>query len=728
MFLCKVIVDVAVRQVNHHFSYTSHVYIEKYSRVKVNFGRREVFAILIDCQPTSLNQKELEVQFGYRLGKIISIIDHECVLSDTQIQIVEYLNKHSFTPLINCFKAVLPPSNKLSQQALDFKFKTDTLYHALSHDIKLSSKQQECYDMIKNHDTILRKDLLLHYSSAVIKGCIDKKVIGVSQKRVLHSIDTYHTNQSRNFVLNEEQTKAYHSVITGVVQHYLLHGVTGSGKTEVYIKLCEHYLQQGKQVLILIPEITLSLQLYSRFKHYFEDQVVLLHSKLSINEKNAEYERISQESASIIIGTRSAVFARLDRLALIIVDEFHDDSFSQTTAPRYQIQDIAKLRVELQGAKLLLASATPDIVTYAMMKKGHFESLTLNHKFFEGPKTKCHVIDMKKAYETNQFSVLSNELYDAMKHAFAQGKQVILLINRRGYSLTVICQNCYTIKKCVHCDVALVYHQDTQTYRCHYCDYQEQANSPCHKCHHTHYNYMGIGIQKVEEFCNRMFTDIGILRMDADTTRKKGATLAILDAFKNKKASLLIGTQMVAKGLDFDDVALVGIINADSTLMLPHFCASEKTFQLLVQVMGRCGRRSDDSDVFIQTLHPDHYSIEYALTNDYDAFFEREMNYRKMMKYPPYFQLAKIKISGKHYTQVQDMMFKVHGYLQQSLPSQCYVTKPSESYGIKQKDIHQFELLIKYKFFSQVETTFEELNHFVENKFMLQINIQANEL
>lgn len=727
MYICQVLVDIKARQLDRKFTYLSNKIIPMHSRVRIKFSNRVILGIVLNCELTNFTKSELDDYYGFKLGWIVEIIDNYSVISETQIKIIDYIKMHSFAPLISCYSAVLPATKKLSSSVLSHKSKLEK-YYIVNEFVNLTPKQQECFNYVENSIEITRKELLTVFSNSVIKGCVEKRALLEKERTAVQSIDYCKARQSKSFNLNNHQQKIYDQVISTSKKQFLLHGVTGSGKTEVYIKLSEYYLKEKKQILILIPEIVLSLQLYSRFKEYFSDQVALLHSKLSKSEKAQELARIESCQANIIIGTRSAIFTELSQLSLIIVDECHDDSFQQTTTPRYRIYDIANIICTHKNAKLLLASATPDLYSYALSKRSILKKLELSEKFFSGPKTQTNIIDMKEAFKVNQMSILSNELYDAMKEDFKNGHQVILLVNRRGYAPTVVCQSCSTVKKCKDCDLSLVYHNDSKLFCCHYCGYQESSHAPCIKCQHEQFSYIGVGIQKVEQLCEQLFKDINIERMDADTTRLKGSVVKILDNFKQQKAQLLIGTQMIAKGLDFDNVSTVGIINIDSTLMLPHFSACEKAFQLLVQVMGRTGRRNQESRLFVQTMYPDHYAIKMAVNNDYEAFYQQEMNFRRAMKYPPYFNLCRVKIGAKDLTNAQIQAQSIFVYLNEKLPAQCIVSKPMKSFVNTNKEYEIFEIIIKYKVFEQINLTLIELMSMVNQNFLLQIDNNYNEL
>lgn len=433
----------------------------------------------------------------------------------------------------------------------------------------------------------------------------------------------------------------------------LLHGVTGSGKTEVYLQSIQLCLEQGRQAIVLVPEISLTPQMVERFKGRFGDAVAVLHSRLSSGERFDEWRKIRSHRAQVAIGARSAIFAPFQRIGLIIMDEEHESSYKQEESPKYHARDVAVKRAKQHGAAVILGSATPSLESFAAASRSAASSqqvsgaalLPMPERVGGRPMPEVEIVDMREELREGNRSMFSRKLHAAIGARLERGEQTVLLLNRRGYSTFVMCRSCGHTAACPHCDISLTYHQKTRVLRCHYCGHAEQAPTQCPSCESEHIRYFGTGTQRVEEELAKLFPGIRVIRMDVDTTTEKHAHEKLLKQFGDRQADVLLGTQMVAKGLDFPYVTLVGVIAADTSLHLPDFRAAEKTFQLLTQVAGRAGRHQLEGEVVIQTYTPDHYAITTAQHHDYSAFIQEELRHRSTMGYPPYCRLVLVTMS-----------------------------------------------------------------------------------
>jgi len=502
--------------------------------------------------------------------------------------------------------------------------------------------------------------------------------------------------------LNTDQIKAV-TAITAAVQNkqaqtFLLEGITGSGKTEVYLQTIAQLLEQGKTAIMLVPEIALTPQMVERFKSRLGNAVAVLHSGLSQGEKYDEWRKIERGEAQVVVGARSAIFAPLKNIGVIIVDEEHEATYKQEEAPRYHARDLAIWRGSYHHCPVVLGSATPSLESRARAQKNVYQLLRLNQRAKANAQLPTiDVVDMRTEFAQKQYQTFSKLLQEKIVDRLARKEQIVLLLNRRGYSSFVMCRDCGYVLPCPNCDISLTLHMDTKTMRCHYCGHEEHIPHRRPNCQADKIRYYGTGTQKVEEELHELFPEARVLRMDVDTTRKKGAHEKILTAFGEKKADILLGTQMIAKGLDFPDITLVGVLNADTALNLPDFRSSERTFQLLTQVSGRAGRAEKTGEVVIQTFNPEHYAIQLAQTQDYEDFYQKEMWVRHQSGYPPYFYTVKITCSHPEEQVAAQKMFAIARDLKQELSPQSVLLGPAPSAILRIKNRYYYQLIIKYK-------------------------------
>ena len=445
---------------------------------------------------------------------------------------------------------------------------------------------------------------------------------------------------SQDLKLNSEQSRALELIRKSIDRRqqetFLLHGVTGSGKTEVYLQAIRHAREQDLQAVVLVPEIALTPQTVERFKSRFGNDVAVLHSRLSAGERYDQWRQIRAGKASVVVGARSALFAPFSRLGLIIIDEEHETSYKQSENPKYHARDAARKRCQLEGAVLLLGSATPSVETFYRAEQNELTVLALPERVTGEKLPDVTIVDMRSELKDGNRNPFSRTLQEGIQRGLDAGQQSIIFLNRRGFSTFVLCRECGLVLRCPHCDVSLTYHARSQKLECHYCMHTQKVPDICPQCHSHHIRYFGIGTERVEEEAKKLFPGIRVLRMDMDTTSRKGAHERILSAFRSGKADMLVGTQMIAKGLDFENVTLVGVITADTALNFPDYIAGERTFQLMTQVAGRAGRGSVPGSVVIQTYAPEHYSIRLAKSHDYAGFYKEEIHYRSQLRYPPF--------------------------------------------------------------------------------------------
>jgi len=535
-----------------------------------------------------------------------------------------------------------------------------------------ASQQKKIINYLEKHNKINDEELD-DFSSYSIQSLKKKGLIKIEKKDVtLDQMWNGYSTDSKDVTLNNEQKEAYENIKTAISQNifksFLLFGVTGSGKTEVYIKLIKDALEQDKSALVLVPEITLTTHLASRFKGAFGADIAIWHSNLRQSYRSKIWQKILSREVSVVIGARSALFLPLQNLGLIVLDEEHDSSFKQSgTAPRYHARDAALMRGQKENATVVMGSATPSIESHYNSATQKFEKLELKERHSKASDPEMHVIDLKKNWDSGQkkTNLYTDFLINKIAEKFDRNEQILLLQNRRGYSNVLLCSDCGWTPECKNCDVTLTYHQTNETLVCHYCNYMERVPKKCPECGSSNFIFPGFGTQKAETRLEEIMPELSIQRLDNDTTRKKGALKNIFRRFENHKIDVLIGTQMIAKGLDFHNVTLVGVLNADIGLSLPDFRSRERVFQLLHQVSGRVGRGEIQGEVVIQTFQPDDFTIQCAVTGDIDIFKNREYSERNETNYPPFSRMASIIVSSLNQDRVKDVAQKSAQYLKQ---------------------------------------------------------------
>ncbi|KUP07060.1 primosomal protein N' [Bacillus coahuilensis p1.1.43] len=567
-------------------------------------------------------------------------------------------------------------------------------------------KQQQIVDVFiqENLKELPWKELMekANVSSSSLKSLIEKGILK-EEKREVYRDPFAHRDfvPSKPFPLTNEQAKAIHPILQSIKDNrheaFLLYGVTGSGKTEVYLQSISRVLEEGKEAIMLVPEISLTPQMVTRFKSRFGNKVAVLHSGLSAGEKYDEWRKIQRKEVSVVVGARSAIFAPFGNLGIIIIDEEHETSYKQEENPRYHARDVAMKRGDFHQCPVVLGSATPSLETFARAKKNVYTLLTLPLRMNGGALPSVSIVDMREELREGNRSMFSVELFEKLQLRMEKKEQSVLFLNKRGYSSFVMCRDCGFVLQCPHCDISLTYHRHSNSMKCHYCSYEESVPTTCPECHNEHIRYFGTGTQKVEEELIKLLPGVKIIRMDVDTTSKKGSHERLLGQFEKGDADILLGTQMIAKGLDFPNITLVGVLSADTMLHLPDFRASEKTFQLLTQVSGRAGRHRLPGEVVIQTYTPEHYSIELAGEQNYDDFYQKEMMIRKMGGYPPFYYMVLVTVSHEDLMKVVGVTERVTKFLSSKLTGSSVILGPTASPVPRIKNRYRYQCLLKYK-------------------------------
>ena len=686
-------------------------------RVKVPFGKMELEGFVIEIK----NSSDISVK------DILEVVDDEVILNEELLELGKKIQEDTLSTLISCYQIMLPKALK-AKNGMVINKKFDTYYY-LNKDIvcygKLSASQDRIINLCMEKEYVLRKELV-DISLSSLNTLIKKNIL--LEKKLEHYRLSYNEKIEPKKELTEDQMKVVNEVLLNKGYcPYLLYGVTGSGKTEVYMELIEDALNRGKTSIVLVPEISLTPQMVLRFQKRFGDNIAAIHSALSDGEKYDEWRRIVKGEAKIVIGARSAIFAPLKNIGMIIIDEEHSDSYKQDDSnPRYSAKDVALIRAKYHDCPLIMGSATPSLEAFARAKKGVFKLLELPNRINGKELPKINIIDMNEIIKKTK-GHFSEELLAAISLRLKKKEQVILLLNRRGYSSFVTCKNCGYTFKCPNCDITLTYHKSSRTLRCHYCGYGTKVYDTCPNCHEKSINDLGVGTERIEEELGKLFPESRILRMDFDTTSRKGMHEKMITAFKNQEYDILLGTQIVSKGLDFDNVTLVGVINADTSLNIPDFRSSETTFSLLAQVAGRAGRSTKEGEVIIQTFNPDHYAIQYTKKHDYLGFYNKEMFIRRELKYPPFYYICYLKISGKDSDYIYGEVNKIKKVLENKLEN-TIILGPSPYVIFKLNNIYRYGIILKYKKEDNLREVLDKIiDHYKDNsKLKLDINFNPS--
>ena len=716
----NVIIQYGNKAVDREYTYiVPDIFINKIKighRVKVLFNNREIEGFVVSLFNSYSDE--------YELNKIISLVDEEPILNEEMLYLAKEICDKTLCSRISSYQVMLPKALKASETTnIGIKYNR---YIMLNVSLEEASEYiNKCrYDNQKNilNEVIEKGKVLLKNKISGIDTLINKGIIKFEYEN-MYRYNASASGRYKVVTLNDDQKKVVNSVSLNEHDTYLLYGVTGSGKTEVYMNIIEGVLERGKSAIVLVPEISLTPQIVSRFVSRFGKRVAILHSGLSDGEKYDEYRKIRDGSVSIVVGARSAVFAPFKNLGVIIIDEEHSSTYKQDNHPRYNAKDVAILRGKYNKCPVVFGSATPSLETFARATNGVYKLLTLTKRAGNGRLPNVNVIDMKDEIKRGNF-ILSKVLIDKINDRLIKKEQVILLLNRRGYSSMLTCRDCGSVLKCPNCDISLTYHKTSNSNRCHYCNYSVKNIMICPQCSSKNIKDYGMGTEKLEEELNKIF-NARIVRMDMDTTSKKGMHEKIINDFGEHKYDILVGTQMIAKGLDFPLVSLVGVINADTSLNVPDFRSSENTFQLLSQVSGRAGRSDLAGEVVIQTYNPDHYSIRYAKVHDYLNFYKEEMNIRRELCYSPYFYITLVNISSRDYDMGFEEANKIGNYLRKNLGEGTKVLGPSMANIFRINNVYHYQCIIKYKKDDKLNEILRNIDNIykVNNKVSVDVDV-----
>lgn len=637
--IAEVIVDVAHSQVDKIFEYVCPPDLKVGSRVKVPFGGRQLTGFVIGLKQTSLYPAE-------KLKKITSICDEVPALVPECFSLMQSIANRYKVPKASSLRLFLPSEMRTDKvhEIYEKYVKRTGATITLS---KSAKKQQDALDFMVDKDEFNFTLLCEKFGRGAINSLIEKGALTLEKRKKLRAPTTDYGEEESPKILTPAQEQAVRGIESATQTVNLIHGVTGSGKTEIYLSVIADIIKRGKTAIFLVPEISLTPQMLSQLRRRFKGEAAILHSGLSAGEKFDEWWRLRTGEAKIAIGARSAVFAPLENLGVIIIDEEHDSSYNSESAPRYSTIEVAKMRAEYNGCKLVLGSATPSVETYKMAKEGQYNLITLTERINKRAMPEIIIADMRREVRRGNNGPFSSALKDELAKTLQKGNQAIIFINRRGYSQTVICRDCGYVAKCEHCDVSLTYHSEEDCLKCHYCGTKYHMLSACPDCGGHHLRYSGTGTQRVVADLKTLFPDARIIRMDNDTVAGKDGHYKILKKFASREADILVGTQMIAKGHDFPAVTLVGILDADMSLHFSDYRSGERTFQLITQVAGRSGRADETGKVVLQTYCPENHVLRYATAYDYDGFFANEIDIRNATQYPPYSLVLRIMVTSE---------------------------------------------------------------------------------
>ncbi len=786
MKIAKVIVDVPANQTDRYFDYlvpeewVEEDFLQPGMRVVVPFGPRKIQGFIMGIS------EHTDVK---KLKRIDSVLDITPVLTPELLELGIWLRETTLCFLITAYQAMLPAAMKVKyEKELHIKNSQEIiLWKDIENDKKLLPSIQkeikqgniEVVYRVKDRakkkrvktiqPAITKEELIQVYNSLANSALKQKEVIKhfieqpqrIEMKGLLEELDTTSSpvttlvkkgilqenfdevyrdpyehrafKKTEPLPLTEEQRNAITPIINTIEnkQHavFLMYGVTGSGKTEIYLQAIDKVLKQGKEAIMLVPEISLTPMMVERFKGRFGDEVAVMHSGLSTGEKYDEWRKVQRKEVRVVVGARSAIFAPFENLGIIIIDEEHETSYKQEENPRYHARDVAIKRGANHDCPVILGSATPSLESFARAQKNVYKLLTLKGRINALALPSVEIVDMREELRHGNRSMFSESLLEKLKDRLQKGEQSVLFLNRRGFSTFVMCRNCGYVLNCPHCDISLTYHKRDYKMKCHYCSYEEALPSTCPECNSEHIRFFGTGTQKVEEELTKILPQARVIRMDVDTTSKKGAHEKLLSAFGQKQADILLGTQMIAKGLDFPDVTFVGVLTADTMLNIPDFRSSEKTFQLLTQVSGRAGRHHLPGEVVIQTYSPEHFSIELAAIPDYETYYGREMLLRKNFHYPPFYYLTLITVSHPELLKVVDVTEKISKFIRAKLSNKAIILGPVASPIPRIKDRYRYQCMIKYKDEPNLGKSLQSLLHHYQQEMSrseLQISIDMN--
>ena len=717
----EVLIEYSAKSIDKSFTYIIPHHLEGIIKVGMK--------VLVPFGPNTINGFVTKIineyQESYELKEIVDIVDKYFCLNDELMKLGEYLQSKTLCTKITAYQTMLPSSLKVKEQKSNYsKYLTYVELNKTIDEVKEyieSNPRRKKQIEVLNNLLVENKLLKSSLSSNVVDALLEEELIKLTKEQI------YRLNKDKCIIdrikFSPDQQKAIDTINLNSENTYLLHGVTGSGKTEVYIELIKRVVSLGKKAIMLVPEISLTAQIVNKFYDHFGNDVAIFHSGLSNGEKYDEYLKILRDEVHIVVGTRSAIFTPLTNLGLIIIDEEHSETYKQDSTPRYHSLDMATFRSKYNHIPIVLGSATPSLESMARALKGVYKYIEMPNRVGKAILPKIEIIDMANEMKKRNM-IFSSALKNKIQDRLLKKEQVILLLNRRGYSTVISCKACGYTYKCPHCDITLTYHKTSNNLRCHYCGYTVFKGDTCPECNEKALADYGLGTEKLEQEIKSIFPESRVIRMDADTTSNKGAHEDIINRFKNHEYDILLGTQMISKGLNFPLVTLVGVINADATLNIPDFRSGERTFALLSQVSGRAGRNELPGEVILQTFNPDNFTLKCVQENDYKKFYNYEMSNRHKLDYPPYYYLTSIKIASKDYDIASKEIIKVKKHLEKKLSNDTIILGPTTASMFKINNIYRFQIILKYKKDPNIMKTLKELDelYMLNNKANIEID------
>ena len=737
MKIAKILINTSVNSLNKVYDYIIPEFLEKEAilgkRVAISFGRSKDLeeGIIVKIE----EKKREEIENGkYKLKEIVEVLDEYSYIDEKRLKLAKYISYLYFCNVYDALKLMLPPGTKSKNSSKSVNTKQETMVKLIKSteqvlsdidsDVVTSAKQIKLLSFLIENNYVLLNDIIegLEISRSVVNTAVKNGYIALEKRDIENDlIECYNVEKTVAKEPTVEQKNAIDKVSKYIDENtfkqILLYGVTGSGKTEVYLQLIEKVLKQGKKAIVLVPEISLTYQTVTRFVSRFGNNVAILHSKMTISQRKEEYKRIKQGKIDIVIGARSAIFAPIENIGIVIIDEEHDSSYYSQTTPKYSTKDIASYICKESNAVLLLGSATPEVTTYYKAKNGIYDLITLKERPGIATLPEINIVNMKEDRVLGNTSNISITLKEEILKNIQNGEQTMLFLNRRGYNSYLKCEDCSFIFRCPNCDVSLVYHKSSNLLHCHYCSHVERNPVCCPVCQSNNLSSNVVGTQKIEEELKEIYPEISVLRMDADTTIARDSHQKILDNFKDKNVDVLIGTQMISKGHDIKNVSLVGILGVDSMLAMNDYLSSEKAFSNISQVAGRAGRAEIPGRVFIQTADTDNYILDAVVEQDYEMFYEKEKEYRKVMKYPPFIDIVLFEISGQEFRNVKDEMNRLYNILDEDKSGIYKVYKPKVPFLQRINNRFRINVVMKTNLnTSSYNLIYSKINKFNEKK------------
>lgn len=737
MKIAKILINTSVNSLNKVYDYIIPEFLENDAilgkRVAISFGRSKDLEEGIIVKIEEKTREEVE-NGKYKLKEIVEVLDEYSYIDEKRLKLAKYISYLYFCNVYDALKLMLPPGTKSKNSSKSVNTKQETMVRLvksceqvladIDSDVVTSAKQIKLLTFLIENNYVLLNDIIegLEISRSVVNTAVKNGYIVLEKKDIENDlVECYNVERTVAKEPTFEQKNAIDKVSKYIDENefkqVLLYGVTGSGKTEVYLQLIEKVLKQGKKAIVLVPEISLTYQTVTRFVSRFGNNVAILHSKMTISQRKEEYKRIKQGKVDIVIGARSAIFAPIENIGIVIIDEEHDSSYYSQTTPKYSTKDIASYICKENNAVLLLGSATPEITTFYKAKNGIYDLITLKERPGIATLPEINIVNMKEDRVLGNTSNISMTLKEEILKNIEKGEQTMLFLNRRGYNSYLKCDDCSFIFRCPNCDVSLVYHKSSNLLHCHYCSHVERNPVCCPVCQGNNLSSNVVGTQKIEEELKEIYPEISVLRMDADTTIARDSHQKILDDFKEKNIDVLIGTQMISKGHDIKNVSLVGILGVDSMLAMNDYLSSEKAFSNISQVAGRAGRAEIPGRVFIQTADTDNYILDAVIEQNYEMFYEKEIEYRKIMKYPPFTDIVLFEISGQEFSNVKNEMNRLYAILDEDKSGVYKVYKPKVPFLQRINNRFRINVVMKTNLnTSSYNLIYSKINKFNENK------------